>query len=49
MDGRVLEELFSDGRAVERSSAADSDRGDVVYTDEEAAAIEKSLENLGYI
>jgi predicted AlkP superfamily phosphohydrolase/phosphomutase len=49
MDGRVLEELFTDGRVVERSSAADSDRGDVVYTDEEAAAIEKSLENLGYI
>jgi predicted AlkP superfamily phosphohydrolase/phosphomutase len=49
MDGRVLTELFADGRAVQRSSATDSGTGEVVYTDEEAAAIEKSLENLGYI
>jgi predicted AlkP superfamily phosphohydrolase/phosphomutase len=49
MDGRVLTELFADGRAVERSSAADSGTGEVVYSEEEAAAIEKSLENLGYI
>jgi arylsulfatase A-like enzyme len=49
MDGRVLTELFADGRAVERSSSADSGTGEVVYTEEEAAAIEKSLENLGYI
>jgi hypothetical protein len=34
---------------VERSSAAESGTGEVVYTEEEAAAIEKSLENLGYI
>jgi predicted AlkP superfamily phosphohydrolase/phosphomutase len=49
MDGRVLTELVAGGRAVERSSAADSGTADVAYTDEEAAAIEKSLENLGYI
>jgi predicted AlkP superfamily phosphohydrolase/phosphomutase len=49
MDGRVLTELFADGRAVERSSATDSGTGEVIYTEEEAAAIEKSLENLGYI
>jgi hypothetical protein len=49
MDGRVLTELFTDGRAVATSEAASSDRSDVVYTPEEAAAIEASLENLGYI
>jgi hypothetical protein len=49
MDGRVLTELFTDGRAVATSEASASDRSDVVYTPEEAAAIEASLENLGYI
>jgi arylsulfatase A-like enzyme len=49
MDGRVLTELFSDGRPVATSGAASSDTSDVVYTPEEAAAIEASLENLGYI
>jgi predicted AlkP superfamily phosphohydrolase/phosphomutase len=49
MDGRVLTDLVAGGRAVERSAAADSSTGEVVYTEEEAAAIEKSLENLGYI
>ncbi len=49
MDGRVLTELFSDGRAVATSEASASETSDVVYTPEEAAAIEASLENLGYI
>ena len=49
MDGRVLSELFSDGRTVERSQAATSDSSEVVYTPEEEAAIQASLENLGYL
>ena len=49
MDGRVLTELFTDGRAVATSEASASETSDVVYTPEEAAAIEASLENLGYI
>ena len=49
MDGRVLSELFSDGRAVEHSQAADSASSEVVYTPEEEAAIQASLENLGYM
>ena len=49
MDGRVLAELFSDGRAVQTSAAASSETSEVVYTPEEEAAIEASLENLGYL
>ncbi len=49
MDGRVLRELFSDGREVQTSAAASSDTSEVVYTPEEEAAIEASLENLGYL
>src|SRR6476660_309484 len=49
MDGRVLTELFTDGRAVATSEAAASETSDVVYTPEEEAAIQASLENLGYM
>jgi predicted AlkP superfamily phosphohydrolase/phosphomutase len=49
MDGRVLTDLFSDGRAVQTSTAASSETSEVVYTPEEEAAIEASLENLGYL
>ena len=49
MDGRVLTELFSDGREVRTQSAAATSTEDVVYTPEEAAAIEQSLANLGYL
>jgi predicted AlkP superfamily phosphohydrolase/phosphomutase len=50
MDGRVLTELFSDGREVrtEAGRARDAEE-EVVYTEEEEAAIEQSLKNLGYI
>jgi predicted AlkP superfamily phosphohydrolase/phosphomutase len=49
MDGHVLAELFSDGRAVQTAQAASSDSSEVVYTPEEEAAIQASLENLGYM
>jgi predicted AlkP superfamily phosphohydrolase/phosphomutase len=49
MDGRVLTDLFSDGREVQTASAADTSTEEVVYTPEEAAAIEQSLANLGYL
>ena len=49
MDGRVLTELFSDGRAVQTAEAASSESSEVVYTPEEEAAIQASLENLGYL
>ena len=49
MDGRVLTELFTDGREVESAAAASSDTSEVVYTAEEEAAIQASLENLGYL
>jgi len=50
MDGRVLTELFSDGREVRTEAGRDRDaEEEVVYTEEEEAAIEQSLKNLGYI
>src|SRR6478672_69573 len=49
MDGRVLTELFSDGREVRTEAGRDRDAEEVVYTEEEEAAIEQSLKNLGYI
>ena len=49
MDGRVLTELFSDGRDVQTGTAASSETSEVVYTPEEEAAIQASLENLGYL
>ena len=49
MDGRVLTELFSDGREVRTEAGRDRDTEEVVYTEEEEAAIEQSLKNLGYI
>jgi predicted AlkP superfamily phosphohydrolase/phosphomutase len=49
MDGRVLTELFSDGRVIASAGAASSDSSEVVYTPEEEAAIQASLENLGYM
>ena len=49
MDGRVLTDLFSDGRQVQTADAAGSETSEVVYTPEEEAAIQASLENLGYM
>jgi predicted AlkP superfamily phosphohydrolase/phosphomutase len=49
MDGRVLTELFTDGRQVQTADAAGSETSEVVYTPEEEAAIQASLENLGYM
>jgi hypothetical protein len=49
MDGRVLSELFADGRQVETEAARGSDSDAAVYTAEEEAAIEASLRGLGYI
>jgi predicted AlkP superfamily phosphohydrolase/phosphomutase len=49
MDGRVLTELFTDGRQVQTAAAAGSETSEVVYTPEEEAAIQASLENLGYM
>jgi len=49
MDGRVLSELFADGRRVETEAARGSDSDAAVYTAEEEAAIEASLRGLGYI
>jgi predicted AlkP superfamily phosphohydrolase/phosphomutase len=49
MDGKVLSELFSDGREVQRSAGASGETSEVVYTPEEEAAIQASLENLGYL
>jgi len=50
MDGRVLTELFSDGRDVLTEAGRDREaEEEVVYTEEEEAAIKQSLENLGYI
>jgi predicted AlkP superfamily phosphohydrolase/phosphomutase len=49
MDGRVLAELFADGRQVETEAARRSDSDAAVYTAEEEAAIEASLRGLGYI
>jgi predicted AlkP superfamily phosphohydrolase/phosphomutase len=49
MDGRVLTELFADGREVQTSAAATSETSDVDYSDEEAAAIEASLKGIGYL
>jgi len=49
MDGRVLMELFTDGRQVQTADAAASETSEVVYTPEEEAAIQASLENLGYM
>jgi len=49
MDGRVLTELFTDGREVQIAAAASSDTSEVVYTAEEEAAMQASLENLGYL
>jgi len=49
MDGQVLKELFTDGREVRTAAAAGSDTSEVVYTAEEEAAIQASLENLGYL
>jgi len=45
----VLTELFTDGRQVQTADAAGSETSDVVYTPEEEAAIQASLENLGYM
>ncbi|MGZ4431276.1 MAG: alkaline phosphatase family protein, partial [Gaiellales bacterium] len=49
VEGRVLTELFSDGRAVETAAAQRSERGEAEYSDEEAAAIEASLRGIGYL
>ena len=50
MDGRVLTELFADGRAGADGRARSRGRDpEVVYTAEEEAAIEASLRGLGYI
>ena len=49
MDGRVLTEIFSDGRTVEKAAADEGKESAVVYTEDEQAAIEASLRNLGYI
>jgi predicted AlkP superfamily phosphohydrolase/phosphomutase len=49
MDGRVLDDLFADGREI-ATEAPRASEGDVaVYTAEEEAAIEASLRGLGYI
>ena len=49
MDGRVLNDLFTDGRQVQTADAAGSETSEVVYTPEQEAAIQASLENLGYM
>ena len=50
MDGHVLTELFSDGRAVQTTTAAEGQQaGDVQYSDEEAKAIQESLKSIGYL
>jgi predicted AlkP superfamily phosphohydrolase/phosphomutase len=52
LDGRVLTELFPDGRDVRRGApAAGTGAGGeaVEYSDEEAAAIEASLKGIGYL
>jgi predicted AlkP superfamily phosphohydrolase/phosphomutase len=50
LDGRVLTELFGDGRPVRYGDGARSEApGAVEYSDEEAAAIEASLRGIGYL
>ena len=46
---QVLTDLFSDGRQVQTADAAGSETSEVVYSPEEEAAIQASLENLGYL
>jgi predicted AlkP superfamily phosphohydrolase/phosphomutase len=50
LDGRVLTELFGDGRPVRYCDGARSEApGAVEYSDEETAAIEASLKGIGYL
>jgi predicted AlkP superfamily phosphohydrolase/phosphomutase len=49
LDGRVLTELFSDGRAVQTAAATEAATGKVDYSPDEEAAIRASLEGIGYL
>ena len=49
MDGRVLTELFRTAGRCRRRTRPRSETSEVVYSPEEEAAIQASLENLGYL
>ncbi|MGN6377377.1 MAG: alkaline phosphatase family protein [Gaiellales bacterium] len=49
VDGRVLTDMFSDGRAVQSAAATDQAAGQTEYSSDEEAAIRASLEGIGYM
>jgi predicted AlkP superfamily phosphohydrolase/phosphomutase len=49
VDGHVLTELFSDGRAVQSAAATDTASRKADYSADEEAAIRASLEGIGYM